>query len=134
MKIRQSAVVGWTFGLALVMTLAGCVGDRLVGTWEVAAYEMQRPGQQGVRVQNIGTITFNSDQTGQADIQYQVLDQEFRDTLSFTWSKSEGFITLEGGQSEFAKTWIVVDDERTTQRWRSTDGNNQVQLLELKKK
>ncbi|WP_247234293.1 lipocalin family protein [Telluribacter sp. SYSU D00476] len=134
MQIRKSSVVGWALGLVLVVTLASCVGDRLVGTWEVAAFEMQRPGQQGVRVQNIGTITFDSDQTGEKEIQYSVLDQNFTDTLSFTWSKSEGFITLEGGGSEFAKTWIVVDDERTTQRWRSTDGMNTVQMLELRKR
>lgn len=134
MTIRQASVVGWALGLVLVITLASCVGDRLVGTWEVVAFEMQQPGQQGVRVQNIGTITFNSDQTGEKEIQYAVLNQNFTDTLSFTWSKSEGYITLQGEGSEFAKTWIVVDDERTTQRWRSTDGNNMVQMLELKKK
>ncbi|HEV7350009.1 hypothetical protein [Telluribacter sp.] len=127
---------GSLLGLILFITiaLAGCAGDRLVGTWDVTSFEMQQPGQQGVRVQSIGTITFNSDQTGTKNIRYSVLDRQFTDTLSFNWSKSEGYITLEGPGSEFAKAWIVVDDDRTTQRWRSTDGENTVQLLELKKR
>ena len=115
------------------MVLLGCSADNLVGTWEVTTYEMNRPGQQGVRVEQIGTITFHNDQTGEKDIQYSVLDRIFADSASFSWSKQEGYVTLQGPDSEFTKTWIVVEDNRNSQTWRSTDGSNTVQLLELKK-
>ncbi|GAB2778482.1 hypothetical protein GCM10027275_22350 [Rhabdobacter roseus] len=131
---KMNVVRSWAVALLAVVGLVACTADNLVGTWEVTAYEMNHPGQQGVRVEHIGTITFHKDQNGEKEIQYSVLERTFADSASFTWTKQEGYVTLLGPDSEFTKTWIVVEDKRNSQIWRSTDGSNTVQLLELKKK
>ena len=70
---------------------------------------------------------------GENNISYTVFGTAKEDKSTFKWSQQDNYVTVESEESEFAKTWIVIKNERNFQRWQSTDGNNQVQVLELKK-
>jgi hypothetical protein len=120
-----------TFLIFLVgLAAAGCA-QRLTGVWNVTRYESQTPGQTSVVLQNIGTFTFLKKGEGEKNISYSVLGVTKEDKQPFTWSLRENEITLSGSSSEFAKTWIVVVNKKKFQQWKSTDGANQVQVLEL---
>ena len=112
--------------------LASC-SPRLVGTWNVEKYQRSNPGEQGMSVSNIGTITFNKNGTGTKNLDYSLLGVSKKDATPFTWSTTEDFITIEGDESEFSKTWIFIENKNDYQKWQSTDGANTVQTLELVK-
>ncbi|WP_281541617.1 lipocalin family protein [Maribacter aestuarii] len=118
-----------TFSLFL---FASC-SPKLVGTWNVEKYERSTPGEQGMSVSNIGTITFNKNGTGTKNLDYSLLGVSKKDATPFTWSTTEQFITIEGDESEFTKTWIYIENKSDYQKWQSTDGANNVQTLELVK-
>ena len=59
MTILKNSVA--VFAMAL---LASC-SPRMVGTWTVQRFETTKPGQQGVSLNNIGTINFNKNGTGE---------------------------------------------------------------------
>ncbi len=115
-------------------TITSC-SHRLVGTWNVASYETETQGQQSIKLNNIGTMSFKSNNRGEKNLSYQVFQITREDKLPFRWVASDQFVTIDGDkdQSDFVKTWIIVDDKRKYQRWRSTDGQNQVQTIELTK-
>lgn len=60
--------------VALVSTLVTSCAQRLTGTWTVQLYETVTPGQPGVPLQNIGTMKFKNNGTGEKDLDYTVLD------------------------------------------------------------
>ncbi len=123
------------FVLLTGFMLTTSCSHRLVGTWDLASYETMVQGQQGVALQNIGTMTFNRDGSGETNLNYTVFQVTREEQVPFTWEVKEGLITLSGNaeESDFLKTWIVVDDKRKSQKWRSTDGQNQVQTIRLNK-
>jgi len=106
---------------------------RLVGTWDVKKYERKTPGEQGMSVSNIGTITFENNGTGEKDLNYSLLGVSSKDVTPFEWSATEQFVTIEGDDSDLTKTWIYIENDKKYQKWQSTDGANNVQTLELKK-
>ena len=118
--------------LSLLLALASC-SPRLVGTWTVQKYETMVPGQQGTSVSNVGTITFKKNYTGNKDIHYTVFGVQRDNTSSFTWSATKSYVTIHTTDSEFAKTWLLIKDDKNFQRWQATNGNNQIQTLELKR-
>jgi len=121
--------------LLITMILVGTsCSHKLVGTWTVHKYERMTPGEQGTILSNIGTMTFNKDETGQKDLDYTVLGIQQSDSAPFTWSSTEKYVTIEGDDSEIAKTWIYLENKNKSQKWKSTDGENNVQTLELVKK
>lgn len=114
-------------------TLSSCSSHRLVGNWNVEKYETSTPGSQATSLSNIGTMTFKKNNTGEKNLNYQVLGIQRNDVLPFTWNATDNYVTISGNSSEFAKTWIILENKRKFQKWKSTDGTNQVQTLELKK-
>ncbi|MBM1104929.1 hypothetical protein JQC67_02145 [Aurantibacter crassamenti] len=106
---------------------------RLIGTWNVKNYERITPGSQGMSVQNIGTISFNKNGTGTKKLDYALLGFSSIDQTPFNWSSTKNYLTIEDENSEFSKTWIFIENKNKIQKWQSTDGNNQVQTLVLKK-
>ncbi len=127
------------FYLAFILiggTLLTSCSHRLVGTWNVASYETETQGQQSIKLNNIGTMTFRSNNRGEKNLNYQIFQITREDNLPFRWLASDQFVTIDGNkeQSDFVKTWIIVENKRKFQRWRSTDGQNQIQTLELRKK
>ncbi len=117
----------------LVTALFMSCTNAIVGKWSVQKYENTIPGEQVVTLSNIGEISFNRDGTGEKDITYTVFDFSKTDTNPFSWTINENFVTIVGDNSEFAKTWIRVVDQKKYQYWTSTDGENRIQILELKK-
>lgn len=121
------------FALALAM-LTSC-SPRMVGTWTVQRFETTQPGQQGVSLNNIGTVEFKKGGTGEKNIGYSALGVTHTDNNPFKWIWNDGkYMTIEGEGSEFAKTWIVISNKKKFQKWKTTDGTNNVQIIELKKK
>jgi hypothetical protein len=126
------------FYIALILIVSSFLtscSHRLVGTWNVASYETETQGQQSIKLNNIGSMTFKSNNRGEKNLNYQVFQITREDKLPFRWIASDQFVTIDGDkdQSDFVKTWIIVENKRNYQRWRSTDGQNQIQTLELKK-
>lgn len=117
-----------------LLFLSSC-SHRLVGTWDVTSYETAVQGDQGVKLNNIGTMSFRNNGRGEKNLNYEVFQIRREDNLPFRWVASDQFVTLDGDkeQSDFIKTWIIVENRRRFQKWRSTDGQNQVQTLELTK-
>lgn len=120
--------------LFLVATffLTSC-SEKIVGTWNVEKFETIKPGEQNISLTNIGTITFNKDNTGEKNLYYDVLGIETKDDLPFKWNLNEPYITIESENSSLSKTWILIEYNRNSQKWKSTDGSNEIQTLELTK-
>lgn len=118
--------------LSAAVLLASC-SDKLLGTWTIQKYETTTPGEQGVTLSNIGTMTFEKNGHGMKNISYTIFNETKNDKTPFTWEASEKFITIDSEGSEFAKTWIVIEKKKDFILLKSTDGANQVQILELKK-
>jgi len=118
--------------VALLFVFSSC-SHRLVGTWSVKKYENVSPGEKGISVQNVGSISFDKDGTGQKEMNYTVLGVEKNDSTPFEWEATENYITINSEDSEISKTWIYLENKRKSQKWKSTDGKNQVQTLELVK-
>lgn len=117
--------------LAVAFTMFTSCSHRLVGTWTVQKYARMTPGDQGTTLTNIGTITFNKNNTGDKQLEYTVLGIEQSESAPFEWSATEQFVTITGDDSEISKTWIYIENKGKFQKWQSTDGENNVQTLEL---
>lgn len=116
-----------------LLFLASCA-PRIVGTWNVEKLDSMVPGQVGTTLTNIGTITFNKDMSGNKDIHYTVFGVPRDNTSAFTWSYTKAYLTIKTDDSLFAKTWLLVSDKKNTQRFQATNGNNEIQTMELKRK
>ena len=124
--------------LILVLLITGVVlsscSHRLVGTWNIQKFETSTHDQEGVSLNNIGSITFKGNGSGVKSLNYSVLGITRDDSLPFTWKVSEHMITIEGENSSLAKSWLQIVDRKNFQQWKSTDGSNEVQILELMRK
>lgn len=121
------------FTLFLVAVVMTSCADRMIGTWTVQRFETTSPGQQGVKLTNIGTVEFKGNGTGEKKISYSAMGVTTNDLSPFKWTATEGkYVTIESEASALAKTWIVVENKKKFQKWKSTEGSN-VQTIELKK-
>jgi hypothetical protein len=118
--------------LFIGMIFSSC-SHRLVGKWAVQSYETVETGKEGVSAKNIGTMTFKRNGKGTKELTFSVLGVRKEDKTPFTWSVDNSFLTISGQGSEFAKTWIIVENKSKYQKLKSTDGANQVQIIELAK-
>lgn len=124
----------YLFATMLFAFMFTSCAPRIVGTWNIDKYETKTPGQQGVALKNIGTITFKKRGGGEKNIQYKIFGTSKKDNIPFGWSKASNFLTIESRGSDFSKTWIITEDKRKMQKLQSTDGSNRVQTIELSKK
>lgn len=116
-----------------VITLASC-SHRLTGTWQVKLFEVAAPGEPGTSLSNIGFITFAKNGSGEKNINYQVLGVHRMDNTPFKWIwTDDSYVTIESESSDLSKTWIIVENKKKSQKWKSTDGSNLIQTLELEK-
>lgn len=118
--------------ISILFLLSSCA-PRLVGTWKVKKYESVSAGDKGISVQNVGSISFDKNGTGQKEMNYKVLGMEKDDSTPFQWNATENYITIESADSDLSKTWLFLENKKKSQIWKSTDGKNQVQTLELVK-
>lgn len=121
------------FSLFLLGIIFSSCSNHLVGSWNIQKYETTKPDQQVVTLSNIGTITFYADGNGEKNVSYTVFGSFYEDNLRFKWSTEGELVTIDSQGSEFAKTWIMIENSRKVQRWQSTNGGTQVEILELKK-
>ncbi|WP_333696618.1 hypothetical protein [Flavobacterium sp.] len=119
--------------LTLFLIFFTSCAERIVGTWNVDRYETQKTGQQNLSLKNIGTITFNKNNTGEKKLNYSVLGVESFDYVPFRWNSDKSYITISSENSPISKTWILIENKRKSQKWKSTDGSNEIQILELSK-
>lgn len=117
---------------ALMMVLLTSCTNKLVGTWNIEKYTTTIPEHEGVVLTNIGTMTFAADGGGAKQLNYTIMDVTINDNVPFTWISTEKYVTIKGDNSEFAKTWIMVENGAKSQKWNSTQ-DNVVQIIELKK-
>jgi hypothetical protein len=130
MKISQFSSIG--FLLISVVFFSAC-SHRLTGTWTVSKYETETVGQQGLVLQNIGTMDFKGNGSGEKNLKYTIFGMERNDNMPFKWTATDQYVTIESSNSDFDKTWIIFKNKAKFQQWKSTDGKNQIQVLELVK-
>lgn len=106
---------------------------RIVGVWNVESFETVSQGNEAISAKNIGTITFQKDGTGSKDLSFTILGVRKEDKTPFNWSLNDNLLTINGQESDFVKAWIVVDNQKKYQKIKSTDGADQVQIVELRK-
>lgn len=119
-------------GFLGIMMLSSC-SHVITGTWTVKKFETLKPGELGVTLSNIGTITFQNNGNGEKNINYTLFQMVIEDNQPFKWTSFDSYITIESENSEFAKLWIVTENKRKVQVWKTTDGANEVKVLELVK-
>lgn len=120
-----------TIAALIVLLLTSCT-NKLVGTWNIEKYTTTIPEHEGVVLTNIGTMTFKADGLGDKQLNYTIMDVTINDNEPFTWISTDKYVTIKGGNTEFAKTWIMVENGAKSQKWNSTQ-DNVVQIIELKK-
>lgn len=118
--------------IALTIAFTSC-SHVLVGTWNVVRYETVDENNQAIILNNIGTMTFEKDGYGNKSINYSIFGRTKEDNTSFLWNATKKFVNLSSSDSDLSKTWIVVESKRNSQLWKATDGETQVQILELSK-
>lgn len=110
---------------------------KMTGTWNVDRYVVDNQQGRTMNTTNAGQIKINKNGTGEKDLSYNMFQTNFSDTQSFNWKMpSEDIITLTSSNnrdSDLDKTWIIVTKDKKRQVWRSTDGKNTIQTLELSK-
>ena len=122
-----------TVSLFAVLLFSSC-SQKIIGTWSVQKYETTEANKQSVTFTNIGTMTFYKKGSGQKNINYTLFGYNKSDMNPFTWTlDNNGVMTISSYGSDFSKTWIVTKDNKKSQKWKSTDGGNGVQSLELVK-
>lgn len=119
--------------IASITLLFSSCSKKIVGEWTVSKYETTKPGVETISLSNIGTITFKSNHKGEKNLEYEVLGISKKDNVSFTWEATDKYIIIDSENSDFAKTWIILENKNNSQIWKSTDGENEVQTLELSK-
>jgi hypothetical protein len=127
------------FIIAITTLLFTSCSPKIVGTWNVDRYEVDNQKGQNITTQNAGEIVINKNGTGEKNINYSMFQNEFSDLQKFRWNmQGEDLITITSTnsieKSDFDKTWIMVTNSKKKQVWKSTDGRNSVQILELSKK
>lgn len=127
----RKTIVSTLLGIFIVAFTA--CSPKLAGKWNVQRYEVVNQGQSGVSINNVGNIEFKRNGTGEKNIQYSVLGISKFDNMPFDWRKHGNSITISGNNTDFAKTWIIVENKRRYQQWKATDGANTVQVIELSK-
>jgi hypothetical protein len=121
--------------MALAAIITVSCSHRLTGTWNVDRYETINPAEQGVSVFNIGTFVFNNNGTGEKNLKYTILGITRDDSFPFKWTwEKDKYVTIESEGSDFSKTWIISESKKKSQKWKSTDGSNTIQVLEFSKR
>lgn len=119
--------------LVFIAILSSCA-PTLVGTWTIGKYQTISPDKKGVTLDNIGTMTFHRNGTGVQNVDYSILGAPAEGERAFSWTAyNDGLITIKSKGADFSKTWIQVENKRKFQQLKSTDGINEVQVLELRK-
>ena len=120
--------------LALSISLFSC-SPNIVNKWNIDKYEVINNKGQNTSAQNIGSIEFKKNGKGTKNISYNVFQNDFIDESGFEYELKDGYIIIKitdnNDKSALNKTWIIVNDKKKKQVWKSTDGSKSVQIIEL---
>ncbi len=128
MKNKYSIVV-----LILVSISLFSCSPKLAGTWKIVKYEINEPGKPVLILKDIGTLKLKKNGEGEKNIRYTALGKEHSDNSKLGWYVTGPYIGIESPGSEFSKTWVMLVHKKKEQKWKTTDGTNKVQIMELKK-
>ena len=128
----KKTILNFIVFLFILAVFSSC-SPRIIGVWNVENFETVSQGNESISAKNIGTITFQKDGTGAKDLSIMILGVRKEDKTPFNWTLSNSLLTINGQESDFVKTWIVVEDHKKYQKIKSTDGADQVQIVELRK-
>jgi hypothetical protein len=122
--------------LAVILQLYACSAEkklhnRLLGTWNVASFN-ENSGNSQTNLTNIGTVSFMKDGRGTKELTFRVGGERTQNT-PFSWVNTGTTVTIQSDASPFGKAWIVLQNNRKQQLWKSTNGRGGVQELTLKK-
>ena len=84
---------------------------RLTGNWNVENFETIRQNERIASATNIGTTTFRRNGTGSKELSFTILGVSKEDKSPFTWTANNNLVTIQGENSDFAKTWIIVEQK-----------------------
>lgn len=121
------------FILLSIMAIFSSCSPKIVGIWNVESFQTITQGNETMSAKNIGTITFQKNGTGVKDLSFSILGAPKEDKTPFSWTLKDNLLTINGQESDFVKTWIVVESKVKYQKIKSTDGAAQVQIVELRK-
>ncbi len=128
--MKTKIIIGTFFLIGLIFTSCS---NRLIGTWTIKKYETTADGKQAVELNNIGTMTFNRGGVGEKDITYTIFGIIKEDKSKFQWTVQDNYVKIESEGSDFSKKWIIIYNNKNSQKWKSIDQNNQDEILELAK-
>ncbi|PZX62956.1 lipocalin-like domain-containing protein [Hydrotalea sandarakina] len=120
--------------LIAAIALGSCtLQQRLTGTWNIVKFQETNISQQNASASNVGTIQFKKDGTGVKSLSYSILGNQTNDQKPFTWTINGNNVTLNSENAQFPKSWIIVTNKAKYQVWKTTDGQGNIQKMELKK-
>ncbi len=122
---------------AIVILMCGCSAQRrlqrrITGAWNITRYEILYPSGQREETSNVGTVVFNRNGSGDNDMPILTRNLRTVNTRRFSWKATEESVTIISENTYLAKAWIVVENRRNRQVWRSTT-NELVQTMELQR-
>lgn len=128
----------YIFSLLAITLIPACSAEkkfanRLRGQWQIARYDVNDARIAAQAFTNLGTITFHKNHTGEVDMKNIFTQNRKAGASRIEWSNTENSVTIRGEEPELAKAWIVVTNKKKTQLWKSTDGFNRIQEIELKR-
>ncbi|MCA0236584.1 MAG: hypothetical protein LCH81_09395 [Bacteroidetes bacterium] len=128
------------FAITLVVLLGSCASaskqfsKRLIGSWEIVQYKTEiQDMRRAAAFPPYRNITFMKKGRGRVAANNPYPDEKGGQGFDFQWSNTENTVTMRGFDTDFARSWIVVENKKSRQVWKSTDGANGIQTLELRK-
>ncbi|HOY04979.1 MAG TPA: hypothetical protein PLO67_06230 [Saprospiraceae bacterium] len=128
------------FAALAIFLLSACASaskqfsNRLVGNWEIVQYKTEiQDMRRTTAFPPYRSISFMKKGRGHVAANTQYPDEKGGQGFDFEWTNTENTVTMRGFDTEFARSWIVVENKKSKQVWKSTDGANGVQTLELRK-
>jgi hypothetical protein len=116
------------------VALGSCtLQQRLTGTWNIVKFQETNISQQDASASNVGTIQFKKDGSGIKSLNYSILGNQTNDQKPFTWTINGNNVTLNSDNAQFPKSWIIITNKPKYQVWKTTDGQGNIQKMELKK-
>ena len=127
------------FAAIAISTLHACAGPgkqfsrRLEGNWEIVQYKTEIQQFQRTAFPPYRSISFMKKGRGRVSANNEYNAEKGGQGFDFEWTNTENTVTMRGFDTDFARSWIVVENKKSSQVWKSTDGANGVQTLELRR-
>lgn len=126
-----------TIILLLSLAVTSCT-PKIVGSWNIDRYEIDNYKGENLSARNAGDIQINKNGTGQKNLSIKFFDRQSGQSESFRWDYKDQILRIydvdSRQSSDFAKSWIVTTNKKKKQVWKSTDGSNSIQIIELSRK